>query len=301
MPATLTEIASELLGLVDSALDRYTDFGPGCPDELREAIRYALLGPGKRFRPLLTLLACRACGGNYEQALPAACAVEMVHAYSLIHDDLPAMDNDDFRRGRPTCHKKFGEPLAILAGDALLARAFEILATELRPAALAQACCAVLAEAAGACALVGGQADDLAAESARSASEPSPTDLEQLESIHRRKTGALICASLKMGGLVAGADPESLKILERYGWCVGLAFQITDDLLDECGCASEVGKGVGKDRKYGKLTYPAVIGLEASRDLAAHLTEEACEVLEGLGPQAEGLKLLARFVLSRKK
>ena len=184
---------------IDAALDRYTDFSADCPGRLREAIRYSLLAPGKRLRPMLVLFAAEACGSNSGAAIPAACAVEMVHTYSLIHDDLPAMDDDDLRRGRPTCHKAFGEAVAILAGDALLALAFEVLASHVHPPLAAARCCAVLAEAAGATALVGGQADDLALEF-------TAGDMATLENIHRRKTGAMFVASLRLAGYVAGAD-----------------------------------------------------------------------------------------------
>ncbi len=175
--------------LIDSALDSYTQFDSDCPAHLREAIRYALLAPGKRLRPRLVLMAAEACGASVEAALPAACAVEMIHAYSLVHDDLPAMDDDDLRRGRPTCHKAYGEDVAILVGDALLALAFEVLATRINPASTAAKCCAVLGHAAGASALVGGQAADL---QMTGESRESRRDLAELQAIHRRKTGALI-------------------------------------------------------------------------------------------------------------
>ncbi|MFV2070594.1 MAG: polyprenyl synthetase family protein, partial [Pirellulales bacterium] len=222
---------------IERALDAYTHFPADCPAPLAEAIRYSLLGPGKRLRPRMVLLAAEACGGSVETALPVACAVEMVHAYSLIHDDLPAMDDDELRRGRPTCHRAFGEALAILAGDALLALAMEVVARDIRPGATAARCCAELAHAAGATALVGGQAADLAGCSEQDG-------VEQLEAIHRRKTGAMFRVSLRLGGLVAGADEQHLEALDTYGTNVGLAFQITDDLLDVAGDADAVGKRV---------------------------------------------------------
>ncbi|MCR4414530.1 MAG: polyprenyl synthetase family protein [Thermoguttaceae bacterium] len=285
---------SELRACVDAALARYATFASGCPGHLAEAIRYSLLAPGKRLRPILVLLGAEACGGTLEAALPAACAVEMVHAYSLIHDDLPAMDDDDLRRGLPTCHKKFGEATAILAGDALLALAFEVLAKGVRPAETAAACCAALAEAAGPCQLVGGQADDLVA-------GRDGGGLDQLESIHRRKTGAMMLVSLRLGAMTAAADAARTAALERYGHALGLAFQITDDLLDVRGNASEVGKRLGKDQRQGKLTFPGLLGADESARRAAALVEEACDALKPLGSQAASLVALARYVLQRNR
>jgi geranylgeranyl diphosphate synthase type II len=278
--------------MIDRALDAYADFDRGCPERLREAIRYSLLAPGKRLRPMLVLLAAEACDGDAQAALPAACAVEMIHAYSLVHDDLPAMDDDDLRRGRPTCHKAFGEGLAILAGDALVTLAFEVLARDVRPPAVAARCCALLAQAAGATALVGGQADDLAGAF-------SAAGAESLEAIHRRKTGAVWLASLQLGGLVAGADRKQQDALTQYGQALGLAFQITDDLLDVRGDASAMGKRAGKDSDRGKLTFPGLLGIEESTRRATELVEQACAALAPLEPRAEGLQALAHYVLNR--
>jgi geranylgeranyl diphosphate synthase type II len=255
-------------------------------------MRYSLLSGGKRLRPMLVLLASEACGGTVEAALPAAAAVEMVHTYSLVHDDLPAMDDDDLRRGRPTCHKAFGEATAILVGDALLALAFEVLSRDVHPPALAAKCCAVLARAAGASELVGGQADDLAGVAAHAG-------IETLESIHRRKTGAMFLASLELGARVGGGDSRRRAALETYGRKLGLAFQITDDLLDVAGSTEALGKRAGKDRERGKLTFPGVLGVEESRRRAEQLIDEACQALVPLAPRAEGLESLARFVLER--
>ncbi len=279
--------------LIDAALDRYTQLDEGCGSQLAEAIRYALLGAGKRLRPQLVLLAAEACGGTVDAALPAACAVEMIHAYSLVHDDLPAMDDDDLRRGRPTCHKVFGEAVAILVGDALLARAFEILATDVEPPEVAARCCAVLGRAAGATALVGGQAADLAG-------EVPGGDVNELESIHRRKTGALIVASLQLGAIVAGASDLQIEALESYGTHLGLAFQITDDLLDVAGSQAATGKRVAKDAARGKATFPGLIGVEESRRRAARSIDEASAALEPFGPAAEPLRALAKFVGERE-
>jgi len=285
--------AAELCQRIEAALDQSTRFEDGCPDRLCEAMRYSLLAPGKRLRPMLVLLAAEACGGTVEAAMPAACAVEMVHAYSLVHDDLPAMDDDDLRRGRPTCHKVFGEGMAILAGDALLALAFEVLAKGVRPPTVAGACCAALAEAAGACRLVGGQADDIGG-------GPVPS-LDALESIHCRKTGAMITVSLVLGAMTAGADPRKTEALAEYGRRLGLAFQIIDDLLDVQGDEHTVGKRVRKDARDGKRTFPGFLGVEASLHRAEQLVTEACAALAPLGPRADGLRALARYVLERNR
>jgi geranylgeranyl diphosphate synthase type II len=289
-----TAAADRLAARIDAALDRFSRFDDGCPPELGEAIRYALLAPGKRLRPRLVLLAAQACGGTVDEALPAACAVEMIHSYSLVHDDLPAMDDDDLRRGRPTCHKVFGEATAILVGDALLARAFEILATEVKPADRAARSCAVLGRAAGATALVGGQASDLAG-------GVTGDDLPSLESIHRRKTGALIAASLELGGIVAGGSARQVAALKQYGQHLGLAFQITDDLLDVAGNQADVGKRLAKDADCGKATYPQLLGVEASRERAAQLVDQACDALALFGDAAQPLVGLAHFVRDRNR
>jgi len=277
--------------LIETALDRYTQFPGDCPEILREAIRYSLLTPGKRLRPMLVMLATEACGGNAETALPAAAAVEMVHTYSLIHDDLPAMDNDDARRGRPTCHKKFGDGVAILAGDALLALAFEVMANELASPDVAVACCATLAQATGATALVGGQCDDIR-------EELSSGSREMLESIHNRKTGALFLASLRLGGLVAGASDIELEALREFGRNLGLAFQITDDLLD---IREDRRSGAVKKKKgdWGKLTFPNLIGEKQSRQEVERLVAAAHQALTPFGSNGRSLRALATFVSDR--
>jgi geranylgeranyl diphosphate synthase type II len=217
----------------------------------------------------------------------------MVHTYSLIHDDLPAMDDDDLRRGRPTNHIVYGEALAILAGDGLLTLAFEIMARDVQPPAVAAACCMDLAQAAGSVGMVAGQVADLEAETSGAAS------LEQLERIHRRKTGRLLSSALTLGARIAQADGPRLRLLQDYGECLGLAFQITDDLLDVQGDPGTVGKGVGKDAALGKLTYPALLGVEASRRRAQDLVQEACRLLVPLAERGQGLEALAHFVLER--
>lgn len=277
---------------IDEALEECLRLPHGCPAPLAEALRYSLLAPGKRFRPLLVILAAYACRGQFRQSMPAACAVEMVHTYSLIHDDLPAMDDDDLRRGRPTCHRAFGEAVAILAGDALLALAFETIAKGIEPPQVAAACCAALAEAAGPCHLVGGQADDI---------DPAklPQTLATLESIHARKTGAMISVSLRLGGLASEATSVELDALARFGRCLGVAFQITDDLLDVCGTEASMGKRVGKDASLGKLTFPGLLGIEASRQRAEQLVAEATAAISIFAERGAGLAQLAAYVLER--
>lgn len=290
---------------VESGLAKCLADGSGlggeCPPRLREAMSYSLLAGGKRLRPVLVLMACEACGGDSEAALPAACAIEMIHTYSLIHDDLPAMDDDDYRRGRLTNHKVFGDGLAILAGDALLTLAFEMMARDVRPTAVAAACCADLAFAAGACGMVGGQVADLEAESqsVSQASERGADQLAHLQSIHRRKTGRLIRSALTLGGRIAQADVATLGTLDYYGTCIGLAFQIADDVLDVTGSQEKLGKGVGKDASLGKLTYPGLIGLDRSRQMAQELIDEACHAIAPWGERGQRLGAMARFILER--
>jgi len=300
---SLASALAESRRRVDAALDEYCRFDPGCPATLAEAIRYCLLAPGKRLRPILVLWSAEACGCNVAKALPAACAVEMIHTYSLVHDDLPAMDDDDLRRGRPTCHKVYGEANAILVGDALQALAFEVLARGVQLAETAVACVAALAHAAGATALVGGQADDLAGQTAvqNPVQNPASGDLAALEMIHQRKTGAMFHVSLRLGGLVAGADRERQAALETYGRRLGLAFQIADDLLDVQGEESAVGKRLGKDSNKGKLTFPGLLGIDASRQYAQRLIDEAIAALASLAPAEGRLAALARFVVERNQ
>ncbi len=294
LPAFLVEQCESDRAMIEQGLRQYTELDAGCPERLREAIRYALLAPGKRLRPLLVLAAARCCGGDPLQALPVACAVEMIHAYSLVHDDLPAMDDDDLRRGRPTVHVQYDEATAILVGDALIPLAFETISRHVHPPGRALGCVRELAIAAGACNLVGGQADDLRAET-----EPPADPLQRVEEIHLRKTAALLAVSLRLGGVVAGAAPAQCESLEKYGRHLGLAFQITDDLLDFSGDPTTMGKRAAKDGARGKLTYPALLGVEASRELARFNTEQAIAALDSLGIPAGGLVALARSVAGR--
>jgi geranylgeranyl diphosphate synthase type II len=263
------------------------------PTTLHKAMRYSLLGGGKRLRPVLALAAGEACGANVELLLPVACALEMVHTYSLVHDDLPAMDNDDLRRGRPTNHKVFGEATAILVGDALLTHAFLVLAEANLPAAARVALVRELASAAGAAkGMVGGQAEDLE-------NEGKPASLEIVERIHRAKTGAMIRASVVSGGLAAGASPEVLSALHAYGDRIGLAFQIVDDLLDLTATSEELGKTAGKDLTAQKATFPAVLGVDESARRARELLDQAFAALAPLGERAKRLEQIARFIVER--
>jgi geranylgeranyl diphosphate synthase, type II len=280
---------------LECCLPRQEDPTGNCPPRLLAAMRYSLMGGGKRLRPILTLMAAEACGSDQEVALPSACAVEMVHTYSLIHDDLPAMDDDDLRRGRPTCHRAFDEATAILAGDALLTLAFEVVARDTRPAEAAVACVRELAEGAGPTGMVSGQMADLEAEGSDDAT------LEALEAIHRRKTGALLKAALRMGGLSASANAVQMAALDSYGRGVGLAFQIVDDLLDVQGDEQKLGKRVGKDSGLGKWTYPALIGIDGSRRKARQAAEEAIAALSPLGPSGAQLRELALELLERDR
>jgi geranylgeranyl diphosphate synthase type II len=291
VPASLDSLAHKQF-LIESALDSYTQFDEHCPTKLKEAIRYSLLTRGKRLRPMLVMLAAEACGGSAEAAVPCACAVEMMHTYSLIHDDLPCMDNDDLRRGRPTSHKVFGEAIAILAGDALIALAFEVITRDIRPWKTAAQCVATLAHATGPSALVGGQCDDIC-------QKVTTGSREALDSIHNRKTGALFLASLRLGGFVAAADESQHRALETYGANLGLAFQITDDLLDYQNNGSLSARAKHKGSDAGKLTFPNLIGVQNSRDEVQRLIETACNALAPLGNHAGSLKALASFVSDR--
>ncbi len=307
--APIDEVLAAYRDEIDAELDRLTtfnseeqltadahgvnDLGRKCPDRLREALRYSLLAPGKRLRPAMVLLAAEACGGDRTAALPAACAVEMIHTYSLIHDDLPAMDDDDLRRGMPTNHRVYGEAMGILAGDALLTFAFQTVA-RVRPLDVAAQCTTALALAAGPEALVGGQVDDLAAET-----EPTHS-AQQLQAIHARKTAAMFAVSARLGATIAQASVEDIARLEKYGFALGLAFQVTDDLLDVQGKEAKVGKRVGKDSNRGKLTYPGLLGEEESRRRAEAWINDACEQLNKLEYPCR-LEALARTILERDR
>jgi len=277
---------------VDEALDRALPPEDAPPAPVHQAMRWSVLGGGKRLRPVLVLLGARAAGADERSVLGIGCAVEFLHTYSLIHDDLPAMDDDDFRRGRPSCHRKFGEATAILAGDALNTHAFGLLASTAPDRSRVAELVAELAGASGTAGMVGGQSADLEAEGAA-------PDEARVRWIHERKTAALIAASLRMGAIAVGGDARLVDSLGEFGRRVGLAFQVVDDLLDEQGAAAELGKTPGKDRAQGKLTYPAAIGASASRELAERLAGEA-EACAGAHPASELLRSLARYVVERR-
>ena len=281
---------------VDLALDRFLPADTVTPETIHKAMRYSVFAGGKRLRPVLVIAGAEAVGGRMDDVMPTACALEMIHTYSLIHDDLPAMDNDDFRRGRPTSHKVFGEAMAILAGDGLLTLAFRLIAENWRPAMDARVLRDVLvdvSDAAGTDGMVGGQVADLEAEGRR----VSP---DMLEYIHLHKTAALIRTSIRVGARLSGARDEQLRALTVAGGDLGLAFQIVDDILDVTGTTEQLGKTAGKDQAQQKATYPAIHGIEASQAQAGRLVGEALHALAPLGPPAEPLRALARFILERK-
>jgi len=278
---------------IDARLDALLPPVEKDPSPLFEAMRYAALAPAKRLRPALCLAACAAVGGDEEMALNPACALEMVHAFSLVHDDLPALDDDDLRRGRPTVHRAFGEAVAILAGDALFAHAFAVLVLPpIGTTVLAASLVAELARAVGVDGVVAGETADVLAEGRE-------VDAAQLESIHARKTGALIAGSARMGALAGGGDPTMVEALGSYGAHVGLAFQIADDVLNETATAEQLGKAAGSDRARGKATYPALLGLDASREKALSLAEAGSACLDSLPGETGFLRDLARFSVER--
>lgn len=276
---------------IQTALEKHVPRADLQPATLHEAMRYAVFAGGKRVRPLLVLMGAQLAGGNPETALPAACALECMHTYSLIHDDLPAMDNDDMRRGKLTCHKAFDEATAILAGDALQALAFRILARDYPPDRAAPAV-AVLAAAVGSTGMAGGQMLDLEAEG-------KPVDEKMLEAIHRSKTGALLAAAVEIGCIVGGGDAVCREAASTYGHALGLCFQIVDDLLDEQATAEELGKTPGKDREAGKATYPALHGTDTARTMAADAALAAKNAVKSFGSEALMLRLFVDLMLER--
>lgn len=282
--------------MVDAALDGYLPKASVRPATIHKAMRYSLFAQGKRLRPILCLAAAEACGGDLQNALPAAAAVECLHTYTLIHDDLPCMDDDEMRRGKPTCHVKYGEGVAVLAGDALLTIAFEILAQT--PASAhygVGAYVTELAVASGSRHLIGGQVVDLESEGQDVTISPS-----QLRFLHESKTAALLASSVRLGAMTADATPQILDALTTYGRALGLAFQIIDDILDMTQTSEKLGKSAGKDEAAAKSTYPALFGLEKSRKEAARLTHKAHASLVPLGESAARLHELADFLLDRE-
>lgn len=281
---------------VEAALNRALPDETVDPTELHRAMRYSVLAPGKRLRPILVLASAEAVGADPNRVMHAACGLECIHAFSLIHDDLPCMDDDDYRRGRPTNHVLFGEALALLAGDALLALGFELLTedrSDLDPVRRVQAL-NMVARASGTRGMVGGQVADME-------SEGQSIDADALRKIHASKTGALLMASASVGAMLVGADDSRVRSLMKYGEHIGLAFQITDDILDIVGDESRIGKRVGSDLRQNKATYPKVLGLEGSREFACAEVEQAIEAIIEFGPAAEPLRAVARYVVERDR
>jgi len=281
--------------MVETALAAHLDRCEGAPATLREAMTYSLLAGGKRLRPILALAACEAVGARPEEAIEAACAVEFVHTYSLIHDDLPAMDDDDFRRGRPTSHKKFGEAIAILAGDALCAEAFRVAADkrkgrEERVADVVYE----LARAAGAVGMVGGQVIDIEATGKK-------ITVEELETLHRAKTGELLLVAVRAGARMGGADAAAMERLTAYGRALGLAFQIVDDVLDITADLATLGKDPGSDREAGKTTFVDLLGVDGATARARSVMDEGIRALEPFGAKADALRALARYTVERDR
>jgi geranylgeranyl diphosphate synthase type II len=280
---------------VNAALNRFLPAATTRPATIHKAMRYSLFAGGKRMRPALCLAAAAACRGTEAAAMPLACAVECIHTYSLIHDDLPAMDDDDYRRGKLTNHKVFGEGIAVLAGDALLTQAFEIAAQCKGWSRYShQKIILELATAAGSLQLIAGQVADLEAEGKKIAAG-------QLRYIHERKTSALLCCSVRLGGMSANCSPTELKALTNFGYHVGLAFQVIDDILDVTQTSEKLGKTAGKDTRAQKATYPSIVGLEKSRAIASQLTRKAFAALKVFRGKAGALEALAEFLLKRDR
>ncbi len=291
--SNLKEYLAERVQLVDAALNRFIPDAKTRPATLHQAMRHSMFAGGKRLRPILCLAAAEACGGKTEDAIFNACAVECLHTYSLIHDDLPCMDDDDMRRGVPTCHKVYGEAMALLAGDALQALAFELVAKT--PVAVNHPSAVMvleLARTAGSLHLVGGQVADLEGEGKQ-------LPLDDLRFIHEGKTAALLTTSVKLGGMSANASTEQLKALHDFGMATGLAFQIIDDILDVTQTSEKLGKSAGKDVASEKSTYPALMGLDGSRTEAHRLTDAAHQALDVFGDKGTRLRQLADYLLNR--
>jgi geranylgeranyl diphosphate synthase type II len=294
-PFDLETFLATRTAAVNQALDHFLPSAATQPATIHRAMRYSLFAGGKRIRPALCLAAAAACGGDEANALPLACAVECIHTYSLIHDDLPAMDNDDYRRGKLTNHKVFGEGIALLAGDGLLTQAFEIAARcQGWPRYSHQQIILELARAAGSLQLIAGQVADLEGEGKK-------ISVPQLRYIHERKTSALLCCSVRLGGMSANCLPSQLQRLTDFGYHVGLAFQVIDDILDVTQSSEKLGKTAGKDTQARKATYPSIVGLEKSRRIAGQLTQRAFDSLKGFKGKAVALEALAEFLLRRDR
>ena len=303
--SALAEYLDARRAQVESALGRILPAPPGCPDVVAAAMQYSLMAGGKRLRPVLCLASADAVGGDRAMALPAACAIELVHTYSLIHDDLPAMDDDTMRRGRPTLHVVVGEGMAILAGDGLLTEAFHLLAREpvsADPRVVARKLRVIetIAAAAGPEGMVGGQALDLSSVTADPSGRPAPAlDASALRSMHAKKTGALIRASATSGAIMGGGTEDQIEAVDRAAADFGLAFQIVDDVLDVEGASADLGKTAGKDAAAGKATYPAFYGLDASRRMAADCLERAEATLRSAAVADDRLLAIGRWILKR--
>ncbi|MDO9529910.1 MAG: polyprenyl synthetase family protein [Syntrophales bacterium] len=283
--------------IVDEALDRYLPGEDTFPSTIFKSVRYSVFAGGKRLRPILCMASAEAVGGNIETVLPVACALELIHTYSLIHDDLPVIDDDDYRRGKPTNHKVFGEDIAILAGDALLTEAFRLMSKrefvgETPPDRLL-AVISDISEAAGFLGMVGGQVVDVQ-------SEGKEVGEETLDYIHTHKTGAMITTSVRAGAVLSGAGKNEIDALSDYGRNIGLAFQIADDILDVEGDQETLGKDIGSDRSRGKVTFPALFGLEASRKKARELVDNALSDIAQFDSRAEPLRMIAKYIIERR-
>ena len=290
----IKEYLAQKKALIEAALDEFLPGEDMKPETIHKAMRYSVFAGGKRLRPIFVIASAEAVGGNGTDVLPAACAIEMIHSYSLIHDDLPAMDDDDYRRGKPTNHKVFGEAIAILAGDALLTHAFNVLTycSKSFPAESVNRVIGEISRAAGTFGMVGGQVADIE-------SEGKDISKEELDYIHKNKTAALFVASMRTGGILAGATEEQLEILTAYAKHLGLAFQITDDILDVIGDSTKLGKNTGSDARKEKKTYPLLYGLKEARKMALEESRKAAEIVDSLGSRAEPLKEIVLYLVSR--
>lgn len=290
----MKEILKEHIELIDRRLDKYLECKDNPQSIIYEAMRYSVFAGGKRLRPVLMLLVCRMCGGDINEALPFACALEMIHTYSLIHDDLPAMDNDDLRRGQPTSHKKFGEAAAILAGDALLNKAFEVMSDYSgNDTARALKAMSIIARSSGTEGMIGGQVVDMI-------SEGREITLDELRYLHLNKTGAIIRSACAAGAVTAGADDDEIRAVDKFAKNLGIAFQIQDDILDVTGTEEELGKPIGSDAEEGKNTYVSLLGIERAEEMSKEYSESAKRALDIFGEKADTLKRLTDYLTNRR-
>ena len=297
MSKRIEQYLDEKRSLIEKALQKFMPPASGLAGDVIESMNYSLFAGGKRLRPILCIAGAEAVGGSADDVLAVACALELIHTYSLIHDDLPVMDNDDYRRGKPTNHKVFGEAVALLAGDGLLTLSFNLMARlglerNIEKAVLLQTM-DLISTAAGYKGMVGGQTVDISYEG-------KDSDPAVVEYIHRHKTGALIAAAVTSGAILAGGSEEEARSLNRYGQQIGLAFQIADDILNIEGDSDILGKGIGSDKKRGKMTYPAVFGITESKRIQEELIDHAIEALKGFDDKADPLRDIARYIIKRK-